>query len=310
MNSGDLIVVTGLTASGKSDFALRCVEYLKNTRGIEAEIVNADSIQMYDELKILTAYPSAEQLNRVPHHLYGILSPNEDSSVAKWLEIADEKINFLRKAGKIPIVCGGTGFYVSALIGGISNIPQIPRNVREEVARKFQTLGREAFFNELKILDPESGNILHKNDAQRILRAYEVASYTGKTLSEWQKVGKEGGYQATITILLPPRNKLNEKCLARVNKMAESGAADEVKAFIEKYPDYRGPLSNVIGYREIISLLKGEISREKCIDLMYIRTKQYAKRQSVWFRNKLPSSKPVYKFGNEIDPAICEKNFE
>jgi tRNA dimethylallyltransferase len=303
----DLIVIAGPTASGKSNLAVRYARYLRDNFDIKAEIINADRVQLYNELKILTAYPSDDLQRLINHHLYGILSPHETSSVAAWLGLAEKKIQQLRAEGKIAVICGGTGLYINSLINGISNIPEIPLDFRNEVQEKFRQLGRDNFFDLLTALDPELCKTLHRNNTQRILRAYEVASYTGKPLSEWWKDKKnENKYRTFSLILLPPRDKLNERCLARIEKMMHAGVVIEVKNFIEKYPGYDGFLKNTLGYGEIISLLKGGISIDECVRLMHIQIKQYAKRQYVWFRNQMKSSKIICEFGETIS---CDKNF-
>ncbi|MDR1982515.1 MAG: tRNA (adenosine(37)-N6)-dimethylallyltransferase MiaA [Holosporaceae bacterium] len=301
--ASNLIAIVGPTASGKSDFAVRYAIYLKNNFGVEAEIVNADSIQMYNALKIITSYPSYDSLKLVRHCLYGVLSPQEVISVAIWLDLVKKEIHRIHSENKVAIICGGTGFYINALINGISDIPVIPKYFRNEVLRKFQQLGREEFFNQLVFLDPELCKILHKNNTQRILRAYEVVTYTGKPLSSWWKSKSECNYQISPIVLLPPRDRLNERCLIRINKMIAVGAIDEIRRFVEEYPNYTGILCSVIGYHEIISFLNKAISFDECVERMYVRTKQYAKRQSTWFRNQLKSSQIIYEFGDETEVA-------
>jgi tRNA dimethylallyltransferase len=295
------VVIAGPTASGKSDLAVKCVRHLREAYGVESEIINADSVQLYNELKILTAYPSDEQLKSAPHRLYGILSPYENSSVAAWLDLAEKEIDRLRDENKTAIICGGTGFYISALLNGISNIPKVPQDFRNEVAQKFQQIGRDEFFNLLAALDPEICETLSKNDTQRILRAYEVAAYSGKPLSNWRKEEGKPGRQASSIVLLPPREKLNERCSARIEKMAKAGVVDEIKDFVKKYPNYDGPLRSVLGYREIVSFLNNEISLAESLRLTLIKTRQYAKRQSTWFRNQMKTSVIVREFGDEVD---------
>jgi tRNA dimethylallyltransferase len=292
-----IIAIAGPTASGKTDFALNCVRHLENAFSIDSEIVNADSIQLYDELKTITAYPFPRIMKQVKHHLYGILSPHDNISVASWLELAKSKISQLRKENKIAIFCGGTGFYISTLINGISNIPPIPVDFRKEVYAKFQMIGRDVFFEELFLLDPVSHKRLHKNDTQRILRAYEVAAYTGKPLPLWRKKNRNC-IDVSVIVLQPSKTELHEKCLARIHDMIRNDAIDEIADFINRYPNYNGPLADVIGYKEISDLLKGGISKQECIDLMYLRTKQYAKRQSTWFRNQLPEAKTIQDIKN------------
>ena len=275
--SPDIIVITGPTASGKTELAIRYAYHLRSNYNIDADIINADSVQLYNELKILTAQPSNDQQKQVYHHLYGILPSYAASSVALWLNLAHEKINQLRQQNKVSIICGGTGMYISALINGISNIPQIPQEFRDEALKKFQHLGRDSFFQLLETLDPELCKTLHKNNTQRILRAYEVVFYTGKPLSVWWKEKSFKKLDVFSLVLLPLRIKLWKRCLSRIEKMIQTGALDEVEKFISRYPNYTGPLSNTIGYREIISFLDQKISLDECVQLMHSRTMQYPK---------------------------------
>jgi tRNA dimethylallyltransferase len=298
------IVIVGPTASGKSNLALRCAQHLRHNLGIEVEIVNADSIQLYNELKILTAYPPDDALSQVQHHLYGILAPHEISSMNFWFELATAKIQQLQRENKVAIICGGTGLYIGALLNGISNIPSIPPDFRAKVLEKFQQLGRDAFFELLRDLDPNLCKTLHKNNTQRILRAYEVVSYTQKPLSEWWKEDKEKkkGCAENISpiVLAPPRDKLRAVCELRLEKMMKAGAIGEVEQFAKKYPLYSGSLCNAIGYQEILSLLEEKSSHQDCLKLMLIKTMQYAKRQSTWFRHQLTNSKIIPELGQEI----------
>jgi tRNA dimethylallyltransferase len=296
----NIIVIAGPTASGKSTLAVRYVQYLRNNYNIDAEIVNADSVQLYDELKILTAHPSTALLGLVNHHLYGVLPPQSSSSVANWLQLAEEKIKHLHQQNKIAIVCGGTGLYIGALLNGISNIPPIPLEFRNETMKKFQQMGRDGFFNLLAALDPELCKTLHKNNTQRILRAHEVISYTGKPLSQWWREERSAVYKAFTIAMLPQRDQLRERCLLRIEKMMQTGAIEEVKSFIEKYPNYSGSLDKVIGYHELISFLHSEISLDECVRQMHTRTTQYAKRQYTWFRHSIQPNCIFQDFGERV----------
>jgi len=289
MNLLPIFIIAGPTASGKTGFAIELAEKFKK-KGVSCEIVNADSIQLYNELKILTAFPSSDEMNRVPHHLFGILEPFETFSVGKWKQVAEAKIDELHKQGKIPILCGGTGLYLNSIVQGIAKIPDVPESYRKEVWEKFQEIGREKFMEELLKLDP--GNELNPNNTQRILRAYEVASFTGKPLSYWWSQGNNSKYDNIKTlVLLPPKERLRENILKRAVQMVNNGAIEEVRGLLSRYPNYKGPLDRVIGFTEIQDFLKRKISLEELIDRMVIRTRQYAKRQSTWFRNQMPQAK-------------------
>ena len=288
MNLLPVYVVAGPTASGKTSFAIKLAENLRK-KGILSEIVNADSIQLYNELKILTAFPSSDEIHQVAHHLFGIIDPFELYSVAKWKQVAEKKIDELHSQGKIPILCGGTGFYLNSIINGIAKIPDIPESFRREVFEKFQKFGREEFVDQLRKLDPE--NKLNPNNTQRILRAYEVVSFTGKPLSYWWNQGSKSKYDNIKTlVLLPPKKKLWENILKRANQMIDGGAVDEVQEFLSRYPNYKGPLDRVIGFSEIQDFLNKKISKKELIERMFVRTRQYAKRQSTWFRHQMPEA--------------------
>ena len=356
-NVASSIIIGGATASGKTALAINLANKLRYKYGIDAEIVNADSVQMYSDLKILTAYPSDDELHRVKHNLFGILDPYGSSSVSSWLDLAQKEIKRIHHDKKIAIVCGGTGFYIRALLNGVADIPQIPDSVREYVQNHFKELGRDQFFEKLSKLDPISAQKLHKNDTQRILRAYEVVLYTGKSLSEWWEASKnkknvenvknnaenkeknednEKNMETITTtlvpitliptiILHPEKEKIRERARIRIQKMIEQGAIEEVNEFNKKYPNYDGALREVIGYREISEFLqnlqhnkknnknefthdKSKLIENKLIEKMCVRTNQYIKRQSTWFRNQLKNAKFINEFGDKSD--ILEEVFE
>lgn len=280
-----VFVVAGPTASGKTGFSIKLAETLRS-KGIFCEVVNADSIQLYNELKILTAFPSSDEMSRVTHHLFGINAPFETCSVGKWKQLAEFKIDELHRQEKFPILCGGTGFYLNSVIHGIAKIPDIPESYRQEVFGKFQKIGRTKFMEELLKLDP--GNKLNENNTQRILRAYEVASFTGKPLSHWWNQGSSSKYSNIKTlVLLPPKEKLRENIQKRAVQMIDNGAIEEVQEFCSRYPNYEGPLDRVIGFAEVQKYINYEISKENLIEQMFIKTRQYAKRQSTWFRHQM-----------------------
>jgi tRNA dimethylallyltransferase len=297
-----LLIITGPTSSGKTIFALRCAHFLKNNCGTDAEIINADASQLYDELKILTSYPSQKILGLAQHSLYGILSPLENSSAAFWLKLALENIQRLRRENKTAILCGGTGLYISALLNGISHIPSIPSDFRRRIREKFHEIGREAFFCELTNLDPFSDQTLHCNDTQRILRAYEVVAFTGKPISKWWEKRSATDLPISTVVLAPARKELNARCLDRINHMIKNGLLPEMEDFSKRYPGYEGALRKVIGYEEALQLLKKETTESDSLNNIYWKTRRYAKRQSTWFRHQFPSAYVAPNFGDAVDP--------
>lgn len=285
--ANSILTIVGPTASGKTSASLELVKNLQK-KNIISEIINSDSIQLYKDLKILMAFPSEEQLREIPHHLFGILDANEKISVAQWKNLAESKIDELHKNKKIPVLCGGTGFYINSIVKGISNIPEIPKEHRKKVSEKFILVGREKFFEELLLLDPKICSLLHPNNTQRILRAYEVVTFTGKPLTFWweqEKIQKHSNIK--IVVILPNREQLHKSILDRIHRMLKNGAIEEVIDFLKLNPNYNGPLNKVIGFEEIKEFLNTNFSKEELIEKIFIKTRQYAKRQTTWFRYQM-----------------------
>src|SRR5690625_1029391 len=220
------LVVAGPTASGKSALALRLAEELRGA------VVNADSLQVYRELRILTARPSDRDMARVPHRLYGILSAQEQCTAGRWRELALREMNDLKEEGRLPIVTGGTGLYLKALEEGLYQIPPVPAAVRKEAEALLASGRRERLRNELAEGDPDTYARLHPNDSQRLLRAWEVLRATGRALSDWQKepAAAPAPWRFAWIVLLPPREELYASIDRRFEAMVEAGALDEVKA--------------------------------------------------------------------------------
>ncbi|GHU13442.1 tRNA dimethylallyltransferase [Alphaproteobacteria bacterium] len=293
-----LIFVAGPTASGKSFLAIEIADFLRKNYGLGSEIINSDGIQLYDELKILTAFPSDDYLARAKHNMFGVLSPHDSSSVALWLEMATKEIKRVHSEKNVAIICGGTGFYMKALLDGIADIPEIPTEIRNNVRNRFLEVGRDQFFDEFKKMDTES--LVNKGDTQRLLRAYEIVLFTGKPLSHWWPAqGRRSSLQddSVAIVLNPEREKLKQVCHNRICSMIKNGAIGEVEDFVKRYGNYSGSLANAVGYREISALLRHEISLPDCIEKMHMRTRQYAKRQSTWFRNQMKGASFFNDFG-------------
>ncbi len=256
-------------------------------------IVNADSAQLYRDLRVLSAAPSAEDLSRADHRLYGVLDGAAPCSAADWAAMARREIEEVNAHDKMAILVGGTGLYLSSLINGIAPIPAIDAEVR----RKVRAASVEANHVRLIKLDPKAAAGLNAADTLRIARALEVVLSTGKTLGDWQQQ-REGGIGASVTlrplILLPPRDWLYARCDERFAQMLERGAVEEVEALLNWGLDPKLPVMRAIGVREIAALLSGKISREQAIANGQQATRNYAKRQYTWFAHQPPPEWPRF----------------
>jgi tRNA dimethylallyltransferase len=280
-------LIAGPTASGKSALALSLAE---RTGGV---IVNADSAQIYRDLPILSAAPSAEERARAEHRLYGVRDGAQPCSAAEWAEMAKAEIADLHDSGRVPVLVGGTGLYLRTLLDGIAPVPPIERNVRERVRAQTGEQNRA----ELERLDPEAAARLNPADRTRTSRALEVVLSTGRTLAEWQE-RREGGIGQQVTlkplILLPPREWLYARCDTRFDGMVAAGAVEEAKALLARKLDASFPVMRAIGVREIAALVAGEIDREEMIRRGQQATRNYAKRQYTWFAHQPPPDWPRF----------------
>ena len=276
-----IILIAGPTGSGKSEIALRLA------KKINGEIINADSMQVYKEIKILSARP--ENYFNITHYLYGSISIRNNFSAGEWLKKAKLNVKKIINKKKQPIFVGGTGLYFKLLTEGISNIPKIPDLIRIK-ARKLNTkLGNDKFYSLLIKLDPLVQNKIKKNDTHRLIRAYEVMTFTKKSLFNWQK--KNTNYFSNykfIKIYINPKNIFLLKLLRlRLKKMFEQGAVDEVKKFIKLKIDPNLPANKILGIEEINKYLGKKISLEQSFEETFIRTRRYVKRQRTWFRGHM-----------------------
>jgi len=280
-------LIAGPTASGKSALALTLAE---RANGI---IINADSAQIYRDLPVLSAAPSAEDKKRAEHRLYGALDGVEPCSAADWAEMAKAEIADVQASGRLPVLVGGTGLYIRTLLEGIAPVPPIDPDVRKRV----RSSSVEGNLEELRKIDSEAAARLNPNDSTRIARALEVALSTGRTLADWQ-VRREGGIgdavSLTPVILLPPRPWLYERCERRFQTMIESGAIEEVEALTARGLDPSVPVMRAIGVREIAAFLDGEIDRQEMIARGSQATRNYAKRQYTWFAHQPPARWPRF----------------
>jgi tRNA dimethylallyltransferase len=289
-----LAVIAGPTASGKSGLAIALAEQ----RG--GVIVNADSAQVYRDLPVLTAAPSAADRAKAEHRLYGVVDGSTACSAAQWAEMARGEIEAIHAAGRLPILVGGTGLYLRSLLDGIAPVPEIDPAVRERVRAASVESNRKALVR----LDPEAAGRLHAGDTTRIARALEVVLSTGRTLKDWQ-ARREGGIGASVAlkplILLPPRQWLYRRCDERFAQMMESGAIEEVSQLLGRDLPSAMPVMRAIGVREIAAMLGGELTREEAVAAGQQATRNYAKRQYTWFAHQPPAAWPRL-----TQPLECE----
>lgn len=278
-----VLIIGGPTAGGKSGLALALA------RARNGVVINADSLQLYQGLPILTAQPPEGDKKEIPHRLYACLSPDDACSAARWRGMALAEIGSAIGEKRLPIVVGGTGFYLKALIEGLSPIPDVPPEFRDRAIRRQKELGNPAFHAALKDSDPQTAALLDPLNTQRVIRAWEVLEATGKGLAEWQKIppAPPPAHLRFISVMLvPPRDQLYKNCNDRFSKMLVNGALAEAQAF-RAARITPSPLENALGYREICEHLDGKISREDALKSACQSTRHYAKRQTTWFRHQL-----------------------
>ncbi|MBX5249127.1 tRNA (adenosine(37)-N6)-dimethylallyltransferase MiaA [Rhizobium sp. NLR4b] len=281
------ILITGPTASGKSALA---VELAKRHGGA---VINADSMQVYDTLRVLTARPSAEEMQGVPHHLYGHVPAGAGYSTGAWLRNVSALLPALRAAGQLPVFVGGTGLYFKALTGGLPDMPDIPETLREELRTRLVEEGPDALYAQLSDVDPVMAASLNRQDGQRIVRALEVIKATGRSIADFQ--GRSGPVvidadEALKIVVLPDRAVLHARINGRFEKMLQQGAEDEVKALLALGLPAEAPVMKAIGVSQIAAMLKGEMTRDEMLEKGAAATRQYAKRQMTWFRNQMDES--------------------
>ena len=277
-----VLVVAGPTASGKSALALAVAEKFGGT------VINADSMQVYRELRILSNRPTSEQEARAPHRLFGILSATEACSVAHWRSLALAEIAAAHDTGRVPVVTGGTGLYLKALIEGLSAIPDIPLDLRSELRRRLAEEGSVALHDELSRRDPTAAGRLQPGDSQRVLRALEVFEATGRSITEFQGrfMASPRGLHFAIILLRPPRDQLYATCDSRLISMVDAGVVDEIRRLRSAGFDPDLPIMKALGMKEFGAHLDGHRSMEEALKDAQQSTRRYAKRQTTWFRNQ------------------------
>lgn len=281
------IQIAGPTASGKSALAVKLAQMHNG------EIINTDSMQIYKVLDVLTARPTRQELESAPHHLYGYIDPGDEYSTGHWISDVEKALADIQGRGKLPIFVGGTGLYFKALNGGLSNIPITPADIRDKWRTRLEKDGIDVLYEELKKCDPESADNLKPADRQRITRALEVFEATGKSIRcHHQNTGTALVDTASSKkiILLPERPILHERIANRFKKMFSSSALEEVERLIALGIDETHTSMKAIGVRELTTYIKGHATQDEAIERSIIATRQYAKRQSTWFRNQLDDS--------------------
>ncbi|MGR9226010.1 tRNA (adenosine(37)-N6)-dimethylallyltransferase MiaA [Rhizobium leguminosarum] len=287
LSTVNAILITGPTASGKSALA---VELAKRHDGV---VVNADSMQVYDTLRVLTARPSEEEMQGVPHHLYGHVPAGAAYSTGGWLRDVSALLPTLRAAGRLPVFVGGTGLYFKALTGGLSDMPEIPEALREALRSRLLEEGTEGLYAELAVADPAMAASLNRQDGQRIVRALEVMKATGRSIADFQ--GQSGPViidadEARKIVVLPDRAVLHQRINGRFEKMLQQGAEDEVRALLALDLPAEAPVMKAIGVSQITAMVRGEMTRDEVLEKGAAATRQYAKRQMTWFRNQMDDS--------------------
>ena len=278
------VFLAGPTAGGKSALALELAE---RAGGV---IINADSMQVYRELRVITARPSPEEEARAPHRLYGYRAASDVSSAATWSTDATAALTDAWAAGQLPIIVGGSGLYLRTLLYGIAPVPDIPAALRQEVRTRMAEEGPEALHRELTKLDPETAGRLKTGDRQRIARALEVALATGEPLSAWQWRPLEGGIlpeiDALTLVLAPPRDVLYACCDRRLEHMITEGGLEEIRALLALNLAPEAPIQRALAVPEFSRHLAGELDYVEALTLAKTATRQYAKRQLTWFRHQ------------------------
>ena len=284
-----IILISGPTASGKSNFAI------KVAKKINGEIINADSMQVYKKLKILTARPNKKEQKNIKHHMYGTIDLNKKFSTGQWLKAAIKKIKEIKKRKKIPVLVGGTGLYFQSLVDGLVKIPGIPLKFRNKIRLMQKKEGQKKFYKKLLKIDPMIKNKFDPNDSQRTIRAFEIKSYTKISMYEWlNKTKSEFKDEEFIKLYIDfKREDLNKRISLRSIKMMKEGAINEVKKFIKLKIKKDLSVNRVIGIDELTQYLEEKINFDQAKELITIKTRQYAKRQATWARSRMSAWKKI-----------------
>jgi tRNA dimethylallyltransferase len=295
-----VLVIAGPTAGGKSGLATTLAERLGGT------VINADALQVYRELAILTARPTQAELERAPHRLYGVLAANDPCSAARWRALA---LDAIAAAPGLPIVVGGTGLYLRALMRGLAPLPAVPAAVRAAAVARRAALGPDAFHREVAARDPAMAARLPVGDRQRLVRAWEIFEATARPWSDWLAAPDEpppSGLRFAVTVVAPPRAALYRAIDQRLAAMLERGALDEVRALGALDPAL--PIHKALGARELVRHLQGELTLAAALTGAQQATRNYAKRQMTWLRHQLPDAtwfvSEYEQYSDQLTPQI------
>jgi tRNA dimethylallyltransferase len=297
-----IILISGPTASGKSNFAI------KIAKKIDGEIINSDSMQVYKDLKVLTARPNKKEQKNIKHHLYGIVEVKKNFSTGQWLRLTIKKIEEIIKRKKTPILVGGTGLYFQSLISGLVKIPNIPIRIRKKTRLLQKKLGQNNFYKRLLKLDKKVKGKFDKNDSQRSIRAFEIKLYTKVSMYDWL-AKTQSKFKETQFLKLYinfERKELIDRISLRTIKMLKEGAIQEVKKLNQKKIKKDNSVNKVIGVNELKQYQKNEITLNEARELIAIRTRQYAKRQATWARSRMVNWNKINP--NEISTWIKKIN--
>jgi len=295
------VIIAGPTASGKSACALAVAEAFRGT------IINADAMQLYAELSVLTDRPGPAEMARAPHRLYGVLSARDPCSAGRWRRLALSEMAAASDAGRLPILAGGTGLYLKALLSGLAAVPPVSPRVRGEARAAYERLGRQAFAAELRRRDP--GMTETPPDKQRLIRAYEVLAATGRPLRDWQgEAGDEAGpaYRFAIILFVPPRDVLYETIERRFDRMMSRGGLEEARRIAALDLDPGLPAMKAVGLRELMAHVRGDLELAEAVAKAKQASRNYAKRQVTWFRHQLPGARRI---GAQFSESLAEEIF-
>lgn len=289
-------VIAGPTASGKSALAI------ETAQGCDGVIINADALQVYDALPLLTARPGDADLQAAPHRLYGVIPPTEICSATRWTEMAVAAIKQTLAQGRTPMLVGGTGLYLKTLMEGLSPVPDVPPEMRTLMIERQRAMGNPAFHAAFRTHDPVMAARLHPNDTQRLIRAWEVLEATGKSLATWQAQPPKPPvpeWTYDVLVLDPPRDVLYDRCNRRFLMMMEQGALEETKAYDVQMSGgavlAEGGVTQALGFWPLRAYLHGDMSRADAVTQAQTDTRQYAKRQVTWLKNQVKLGGSVIK---------------